>query len=160
MRMAEFADWREIWRIVEPVFRAGETYAFAPDIAESEAMETWFEKPAATWLAINVQQEIVGTYFIKPNQPGLGNHVCNCGYIVSESARGRGIASEMCVHSQQQAVEMGFRAMQYNFVVSTNEGAIRLWKRLGFDVVGTLPGAFRHSRLGFVDALVMFKSLV
>jgi len=100
---------------------------------------------------------IIGTYYLKPNQPGLGSHVCNCGYVVSDRARGHGVATLMCVHSQQEAVRLGFRAMQYNLVVSTNDGAIRLWKKLGFDIVGTLPGAFRHPRMGFVDAFVMFK---
>ena len=104
--------------------------------------------------------EVLGTYYIKPNQPDLGGHVCNCGYIVSENARGKGIASEMCEHSQHEAVRRGFRSMQYNLVVTTNEGAIRLWKRHGFEVVGTLSEAFRHPQLGYVDAHVMYKKLV
>jgi hypothetical protein len=103
---------------------------------------------------------VVGTYFIKPNQPGLGDHVCNCGYVVSPSAQGQGIAARMCEHSQQWAVANGFRAMQFNLVVATNERAVRLWERLGFSAVGRLPGAFRHQRLGFVDASVMLKQLV
>jgi ribosomal protein S18 acetylase RimI-like enzyme len=103
--------------------------------------------------------EVLGTYYIKPNQPALGAHVCNCGYIVAKEARGRGIAAEMCQHSQREAISRGFRAMQYNLVVSTNEVAVRLWKRQGFEVVGTLPQAFRHPRLGYVDALVMYKQL-
>ena len=104
--------------------------------------------------------EIFGTYYIKPNQPGLGAHVCNCGYIVSENARGQGIASSMCEHSQQVAVDLGFRAMQYNLVVSTNEGAIRLWKKHSFQVVGTLPNAFNSKSVGYVDALVIYKELI
>jgi ribosomal protein S18 acetylase RimI-like enzyme len=153
-------DWAATWGIIEPVFRAGETYAFPPDITEEEARKAWVETPSDTFVAVGDAGELLGTYFIKPNQPGLGAHVCNCGYIVSEASRGRGIASAMCEHSQREAVSRGFRAMQYNLVVSVNEGAVRLWKRHGFTLVGTLPGAFRHARLGFVDALVMYKELV
>ena len=117
------------------------------------------EQPSATFVAVDENNAVLGTYYIKPNQPALGAHVCNCGYIVSESVRGRGIASEMCEHSQCEALSQGFRAMQYNLVVSTNEGAVRLWKLHGFEIVGTLPKAFQHLRLGFVDAFVMYKQL-
>lgn len=152
-------DWPDVWQIIEPVFRAGETYPYPIDIAEPEARHAWLDAPEATFIAVDESAGVLGTYYIKPNQPGLGSHVCNCGYVVAAEARGRGVASLMCVHSQQQAVVMGFRAMQYNLVVSTNEQAVRLWKRYGFDVVGRLPGAFDHARFGFVDALVMYKQL-
>ena len=153
-------DWAATWKIIEPVFRAGETYAFSPDITEEEAHNAWIEVPAATFVAVDENNTIVGTYYIKKNQPGLGSHICNCGYIVAEEARGKGIASAMCVHSQREAISRGFQAMQYNLVVSSNEGAVRLWKRLGFEVIGTVPEAFHHHRLGFVDAYVMYKKLV
>jgi ribosomal protein S18 acetylase RimI-like enzyme len=159
IRPFEPRDWPAVWGILQPVFRAGETYAFAPEIGEAEARRAWIEAPAATFVAIDSKDELVGTYYIKPNQPPLGAHVCNCGYVVAEKARGRGVASAMCEHSQAEAQARGFRAMQYNLVVSTNEGAIRLWKKHGFAVVGVLPGAFRHARLGYVDALIMFKKL-
>ena len=152
-------DWAAAWQIIEPVFRAGETYAFAPDITEAEAHKVWVEIPAATFIAEDEQNRILGTYYIKPNQPALGAHVCNCGYIVAEHARNRGIASEMCKHSQIEAVARGFRAMQYNLVVATNQAAVSLWQKHGFEVIGTLRNAFRHQRLGFVDALVMYKQL-
>jgi ribosomal protein S18 acetylase RimI-like enzyme len=151
--------WASVWRVLEPVFRAGETYAFSPDISEAEARHVWSEVPAATFVALGAGDVVLGTYYIKPNQPALGAHVCNCGYVTAEQARGRGIASAMCEHSQEEARARGFRAMQYNLVVSTNEGAIRLWKKHGFAVIGVLPGAFRHASLGYVDALVMFKQL-
>ena len=159
IRPFEESDWPAVWALLEPVFRAGETYVFSPDISREEAHHVWIEMPAAVFVAHDEHQAILGTYYIKPNQPGLGAHVCNCGYIVAESARGRGIASQMCEHSQREAVQRGFRAMQYNLVVSTNVGAVRLWERHGFDVVGRLPEAFHHPKHGYVDALVMVKLL-
>lgn len=152
-------DWKALWAIMAPVFRAGETYAFSPDITESEAYTVWVETPVATYVAVDDNDAILGTYYLKPNQAALGAHVCNCGYIVARQAQGRGIASRMCAHSQQEALRQGFRAMQYNLVVSTNERAIRLWKKHGFAVIGALPAAFQHPRLGLVDALVMYKTL-
>jgi len=157
IRPFEADDWAATWRVIEPVFRAGETYAFSPDITEEEAYNVWVAVPSATFVAVNEINNVVGTYYIKPNQPALGAHVCNCGYIVDENVRGKGVASEMCEHSQREAIARGFRAMQYNLVVSTNEGAVRLWKKHGFEVIGALPKAFRHSKLGFVDAFVMYK---
>ena len=158
VRPFQDADWAEVWPLLRSTFAAGETYTFAPDIDEAEARRLWIDAPQATFVAVE-DGRILGTYFIKPNQPALGAHVCNCGYVVAANSEGRGIAARMCEHSQRWAVEQGFRAMQFNFVVSTNERAVRLWERLGFEVVGRLPGAFQHHRLGFVDALVMFKTL-
>ncbi len=149
-----------VWKIIKPVFRTGETYAFSPDISEEQARQVWIEKPEITFVAVGEDSEIFGTYYIKPNQPTLGAHVCNCGYIVAEGARRRGIASAMCEHSQREAATIGYRAMQYNLVVSINETAVRLWIKHGFEIIGTLPKAFRHARLGYVDAHVMYKQLV
>ncbi|MEL6455646.1 MAG: GNAT family N-acetyltransferase [Cyanobacteria bacterium J06623_5] len=159
IRSYQFVDWPVVWSLLEPVFRAGETYAFSPDISEVEARRVWVELPSATYVALAGDHKIVGTYYIKPNQPALGSHVCNCGYIVGESARGKGVASAMCRHSQQMAIEQNFRAMQFNLVVSTNEAAVRLWQKLGFEIVGKLHQAFRHRQQGFVDAFVMYKWL-
>lgn len=159
IRLYKDNDWPAVWKILEPVFRAGETYAFSRDISEEKAQTKWISVPKATYVAEDNDGEILGTYYIKPNQPGAGAHICNCGYIVSENARGQGIASKMCEHSQHEAVAQGFRAMQYNLVVSSNEGAVRLWKKLGFDIIGTVPEAFRHPTLGYVDAYVMYKRL-
>ena len=153
------SDWPSTWPMLEQTVRAGDTYTFSPQSTEKEIRNAWVEVPAKTFVACDSEGRILGTYFIKVNQPGLGAHVCNCGYAVSPKAQGRGIASLMCEHSQAQAVAMGFKAMQFNFVVSTNTRAIRLWKRLGFSVVGRLPGAFNHQSFGYVDALVMFKQL-
>lgn len=158
-RFAE-SDWAATWQLLETVFRAGETYAFSPDITREEARRVWVELPEATFVAVDRDNFILGTYFIKQNQPSQGAHVCNCGYIVAEGARGRGVASEMCRHSQEEALSRGFRAMQYNLVVSTNSVAVRLWQRHGFEIIGTLPKAFRHPLHGFVDAFVMYKQLI
>jgi ribosomal protein S18 acetylase RimI-like enzyme len=160
IREIEAADWPVVLPILRSTFAAGDTYTFPPDSSDADIHKAWIEVPSATFVACAEGGELLGTYFIKPNQPGLGAHVCNCGYVVSEAAQRRGVASRMCEHSQEQAVQMGFRAMQFNIVVSTNVRAVRLWERLGFSLVGTLPGAFHHQKLGFVDAFVMYKQLV
>jgi RimJ/RimL family protein N-acetyltransferase len=160
IRRIEQTDWPSVWRLLRATFEAGDTYAFAPDSSEAEIRRAWVGLPAATYVACAQDGELVGTYYIKANQPGLGSHVCNCGYVVAPDAQGQGIATAMCEHSQREALAMGFRAMQFNLVVATNERAVCLWQRLGFSVVGTLPRAFRHLRLGYVDALVMYKQLV
>lgn len=153
-------DWPCVWDFLRIVIQAGDTYAFSPDSSEEEIYRAWIELPTATFVATESPDgPVVGTYYIKPNQPGLGSHVCNCGYVVAPQARRRGIATLMCEHSQTVAVALGFRAMQFNLVVSTNEGAVRLWQKLGFSIVGRLPGAFFHSQFGYVDALVMYKHL-
>ena len=153
-------DWVHLWPLLQATFAAGDTYSFAPDSSEEEIRKTWIDAPLATYVACAEDGKIIGTYFLRANRPGLGSHVCNCGYVVAADARGKGIASSMCEHSQAEAVRLGFRAMQFNFVVSTNEGAVRLWKKLGYHIAGTLPDAFNHKQRGYVDAYVMFKQLV
>src|SRR5712691_3929219 len=153
VRHYQETDWPFVWPILHTTFLAGDIYSFAPESTEAEIHKVWIELPAATFVACSTEGCILGTYFIKPNQPGLGSHVCNCGYVVAPEAQGQGIATSLCEHSQAEAVAMGFRAMQFNFVASTNEGAVRLWQKLGYAVVGRLPGAFRHQHLGFVDVL-------
>jgi ribosomal protein S18 acetylase RimI-like enzyme len=153
-------DWPQVWPILSTTFKSGDTYAFSPDSTEQQIHHAWIELPQATYVAVSQAGEIVATYTLKPNQPGLGSHVCNCGYVVAASARGQGLAARLCEHSQEEARRLGYRAMQFNLVVATNEVAVRLWQRLGFTIVGTLPGAFRHSSLGFVNAYVMHKPLV
>ena len=160
LRPYQASDWPSLWPILHATFAAGDTYAYAPDSSEAEIHQAWIETPAATWVACAPGGELLGTYTLKPNQPGLGAHVCNCGYVVAAASSGQGIATLMCEHSQAQAVALGYRAMQFNLVVSTNERAVRLWQHLGYAVAGTLPRAFRHARLGYVDALVMYKQLV
>lgn len=159
IRRFEDADWPALWPLLQSTFAAGDTYAYPPDMSEADARRAWVDAPQRTCVALSDAGVLLGSYVLKPNQPGLGSHVCNCGYLVAPAARGRGIARTLCEHSQALAVELGYRAMQFNLVVATNEVALRLWQRLGFEIVGTLPGAFLHRALGPVDAFVMFKDL-
>ena len=158
IREAVESDFPQIWQIFHEVVSAGDTYAYDRDTSESEAHRHWMEIPARTFVA-EEHGTVLGTYYIKKNHPGPGSHVCNCGYMVSESARGRGLATSMCEHSQNLALELGFKAMQFNLVVETNTGAAKLWQKLGFEIVGTIPKAFQHPDNGYVGAHVMFKWL-
>lgn len=158
VRSATDDDFAAIWAIFRPILAAGETYALDTDLNADQAHALWLEAPRATFVAER-DGEILGSYYLKANFGGNGKHVANCGYIVSEAARGQGVAGEMCRHSLQTAHALGFTAMQYNSVIATNEGAIRLWQRHGFEIVGRLPGAFIHPCAGAVDALVMYRVL-
>ncbi len=158
IRPATSADHDAIWAIMEPIVRAGETYALPRDWEREPALDYWFAAPHQVYVA-EVEGEVLGHYFLTPNQKGGGAHVANCGFMVSAAATGKGVAAGMCRHALDTAKAQGFRAMQFNFVVSTNERAVALWQRMGFDIVARLPGAFDHPRLGFVDALVMYRAL-
>jgi L-amino acid N-acyltransferase YncA len=162
IRIREFqeTDWPPIWQFMEPVIRAGETYPYAMDMTADQARRMWLDVAESTYVAEDDGGTLLGTFYIKPNQPTLGAHVANCGYMVASQARGRGVATAMCEHSQAEAVRLGYRAMQFNLVVEPNEASVYLWKKLGFSVVGRLPGAFNHPQLGFVDAFIMYKELV
>lgn len=158
IRAATASDAPAIWSIIGPTIRAGETYALARDMSEADALAYWMGADRETFVAVD-SADIIGTYYLRRNQPGGGDHVANCGYMTAPAATGRGVARRMCEHSLDYARSRGFRAMQFNFVVSTNERAIRLWTSLGFDIVGRLPLAFHHPSLGYVDAFVMFRAL-
>jgi len=158
IREAKESDFDRIWPIFSEIAATGETYGYRRDTTKEEAFHLWMEYPRKTYVA-EEDGEILGTYYLKTNHEGPGAHVCNCGYMVSPAARGKGLATLMCEHSQQEALNLGYKAMQYNFVASSNEGAVRLWHRLGFETVGTLPRAFDHPVKGLVDALVMYKWL-
>ncbi len=158
IREAAESDWDAIWPIFREIARAGETYGYSTDIDKDQARWEWLTYPRKTFV-FEEEGAILGTYFIKTNNAGPGEHVCNCGYMVSSQARGRGLATSMCEHSQEIAGELGYKAMQFNFVAASNEGAVRLWGNLGFETVGRLPRAFNHPSLGYVDALVMYKWL-
>lgn len=158
IRPATREDFDQIWPIFHEIAAAGETYAYPRDINRDQAINLWLDIPKQTYV-FEEAGKILGTYYIKTNLAGPGQHVCNCGYMVSSAARGRGLATQMCEHSQEVAKTLGYKAMQFNFVASSNEGAIKLWKKLGFETVGLLPKAFNHPTLGFVDAMVMYKWL-
>jgi len=158
IREAKKQDWAAIWPIFHEIVKANETYAYDPETTFEQAKTIWLDKPRKTYV-VEERGQILGTYYIKTNQAGPGSHVCNCGYMVSSTARGRGLATAMCEHSQTVALELAYKAMQFNFVASSNEEAVRLWSKLGFEIVGRLPKAFNHSDRGFVDALVMYKWL-
>lgn len=146
--------------MIQPVFAAGETYPVAPDINEADARHYWLTSPRVTYNAFLPDGTLAGGYYIRPNQPTLGDHVCNCGYIVAETQRGHGIASRLCQHSQQIAVQLGFSAMQYNLVIASNEAALHVWQKNGMEIVGTIAKAFHHKRLGLTDAHIMYKWLL
>ena len=151
-------DAEAVTALLMPVFRAGDTYAIDPDITPDAALAYWTGGGRKVFVA-EAAGEVMGTYYITRNQAGGGSHVCNCGFVTGEAARGRGLARRMLVHSLETARTEGFRAMQFNFVVESNTRAVETWKRAGFEVVGRLPGAFLHPRLGEVDALVMFRGV-
>jgi len=158
IRRATAEDFAKIWPTLQAIAASGEVFAWPADVSFELARHLWMELPQISCVAER-DGLILGSYYVKPNQMGGGDHVCNAGYAVAEAARGQGVAAALCEHSQQQARDLGFTAMQFNFVVSSNESAVHLWTRLGFETVGRLPQAFAHPRLGLVDALVMFKRL-
>lgn len=147
-----------IWGILEPVIRAGETYPLPRDMSREAALAYWLSPQHEVFVALE-DSDIVGTYYLRPNNAGGGAHVANCGYMVRADAAGRGVARAMCAHSLVRAKERGFRAMQFNFVIATNARAVKLWQAMGFSIVGRLPGVFDHPTHGFVDALVMHRML-
>lgn len=157
------ADFQRFWPIFQAIVAAEETYAIDPQIGYEAAYALWCQQPQSTWQSTWVASyrgEVLGSYYVKPNAAGPGQHVCNCGYMVAPQARGKGVARAMCLHSQQLAIDSGYLAMQFNAVVATNEAAVHLWQSLGFRIVGTVPHAYRHRRLGLVDTHVMYKALV
>jgi ribosomal protein S18 acetylase RimI-like enzyme len=158
IRRAEREDADAVWSIIGPTIAAGETYALDRDMTREQALQYWMGSDRETFVAQD-DGVVVGTYFIRANQAGGGKHVCNCGYMTAAAASGRGVARRMCEHSLDHARARGFRAMQFNFVVSSNERAVGLWQSLGFTIVGRLPLAFDHPARGYVDALVMFRAL-
>jgi len=158
IRPACEADDAALWALMEPIVRAGETYTLPREIARDAALAYW-RAPAHHTFVAEDGGALLGTYYLQANQQGGGAHVANCGYMTAAGATGKGVARAMCLHSLDHARARGYRAMQFNFVVSTNERAVRLWEDLGFATVGRLPGAFLHPSLGYVDALVMYRDL-
>ena len=158
IRPAVQPDEESIWRVIEPVFRVGETYPLPRDISRFDALTYW-RAPGHEVFVAEERGQIVGTYYLRSNNRGGGSHVANCGYIVATDASRRGVARTMCADSLERARERGFTAMQFNFVISSNERAVRLWQSCGFAIVGTLPGAFAHPTRGLVDAYLMYRKI-
>jgi ribosomal protein S18 acetylase RimI-like enzyme len=158
IRQAEVTDEAGIWRVIEPMVRAGETLMLPVTMSEVEALRYW-RQPGHEVFVAEEGTTIMGTYYLRANQQGGGSHVANCGYATAPAASGRGIARTMCLHSLDRAKARGFRAMQFNCVVASNERAVRLWQSCGFEIVGRVPETFRHPRLGLVDTLVMYRPL-
>ncbi|MEI7585372.1 GNAT family N-acetyltransferase [Runella sp.] len=152
------SDQEAVWKIIEPVIRAGDTYMYAPNSPKDKMLTLWFNADKYTYVA-EMEGKIVGTFFLKANQPDLGSHVVNAGYMVHPDFRGRGIAEQMCRFSLTEAKRLGFKAMQFNCVIATNEVAVRLWQKCGFSIIGTLPKAYQHQKLDLVDAHVMYQWL-
>ncbi|MFG6666206.1 GNAT family N-acetyltransferase [Halomonas sp. HNIBRBA4712] len=152
-------DFETFWPDFKRIVGACETYAIDPEIDAERAYTLWCQTPQATFAVKDANGTLLGSYYLKANAQGPGGHVCNCGYMVNARARGKGVARAMCEHSQRIARELGFEAMQFNAVVATNEVAVSLWQRLGFAIVGTVPGAFHHASQGAVDIHVMHKFL-
>jgi L-amino acid N-acyltransferase YncA len=159
IRPAAGADRDAIWNIFHDVIAAGDTYAFDLGMSREGALAYWFGADTHTYVAED-DPRVVGTYILRANQAGAGAHVANAAFMVAPNAQGQGIGRAMGEHCLTEARRLGFRAMQFNFVVSTNTSAIHLWQQLGFKIVGTLPGAFRHPEVGYVDVHVMFRSLL
>ncbi len=166
IRKAIEADKDQVWNLIREVISTGDTYSFYPDSSREKMLDFWFGPEKLTYVSVNSEQtaigltkRIVGTFFLKPNQPDLGSHVANAGYMVSKDARGKGIGRMMAEFSFGEARRLGFRAMQYNFVVKSNTGAVKLWLDLGFEVIGEIPEAIDHPDNGPTNALIMYRTL-
>ncbi|HEU5048317.1 MAG TPA: GNAT family N-acetyltransferase [Rickettsiales bacterium] len=152
------SDWPGIWNIFRDVISRGDTYTYAPDMTEEQAQNIWIHNNCHGYV-VKHGDRIVGTFTIRSNKPGFGDHVANAGYMVHKDYRGKGIAQAMCRASLKEAKRLGYSAMQFNFVVATNEAAVKLWQKMGFKIIGTVPKAFRHSQLGLTDVHIMYRSL-
>ena len=158
IRRATQTDQDDIWRIIHPVISAGDTLAFDPASSKEEMLTYWLSPDKHTYVA-TMNGVVAGTFFIKNNQPGLGAHIANAGYVTAPEARGRGVGKMMCEYSLAEAKRLGYHAMQFNIVVKSNEGAVRLWQHLGFDIIGEIPEAFNHRKNGLTNAYIMYRKL-
>jgi L-amino acid N-acyltransferase YncA len=158
IRKATLNDLDQVWDIFHAIIQTEDTHVFYANTPKSDLKKHWFAEYMHTYV-YEENNQILGTYFIKPNQIDLGNHIANAGYIVHPNAQGKGIGKQLCTHSLSKAKELGFLAMQFNIVVSQNAGAVHLWQKMGFEIIGTIPKAFRIRNVEFVDAFVMYKEL-
>ena len=158
IRKAETTDREDVWSILKNIIEKGDAYAFSPDTPKEEMLNWWFAPEKHTYVATD-DDKVTGTFVIKDNQPGLGSHIANAAYAVSPDVRGKGTGKEMGAFSLKEAKKLGYRAMQFNLVVKTNESAVSLWKNLGFEIIGEIPEAFKHAELGYVNAYIMYQKL-
>ncbi len=158
IRKSREEDKEQIWKIIEYVISKGDSFNNLPDSQRDEMLDDWCSPEKNTFVAVS-EDEIVGTFYIKENQSGLGSHIANGSYMVAPEARRKGVGRLMGEFSIQEAKRLGFRAMQFNFVVKSNEKAVKLWKSLGFEIIGEIPEAFRHIENGFTNAYIMYRKL-
>lgn len=158
IRKANEPDKTEVWEIIKEVISTGESYIFYPNTPREKMLEYWFAADKETYVAVS-ENEIVGTFFIKANQPDLGSHICNAGYMVSSKTKGKDIGRKMAEFSLTEGKNLGYQAMQFNFVVKSNEIAVKLWLALGFEIIGEIPEAFQHKENGLTNALIMYRKL-
>ena len=158
IRKAEDKDWPAVWKIIKAVITGGDTYVYPPDSPEGDMLEYWLSPDKHTYVA-DLEGGIVATFWLKANQPGLGSHVANAAYMVSPDAAGRGIGKQIALWSLDEARRLGFTAMQFNFVVKSNEVAVRLWQKIGFEIIGEIPNAFDHAQNGLTNAYIMYRKL-
>lgn len=158
IRTASESDKPAVWQIIKPVIARGDTYVFDPNTPEDEMIDYWFAPEKYVYVA-EVDGHVVGTFWLKANQPGLGSHVCNAAYMVAPDEAGKGIGRAMAEYSLDEARRLGFTAMQFNFVVKSNTAAVKLWLSIGMEIIGEIPDAFDHRELGMTNALIMYRNL-
>ncbi len=158
IRLANLDDFEGIWKIFKDVIATGDTYVNRPETTMEEGRAKWFAPNIKTYVAV-INDKIVGAYFLRSNHPDLGSHVSNAGFIVDKNTRGMGVGKSLVNHALDNARNLGYKAMQFNFVVSTNTVAVNLWKSAGFRIIGTVPNGYHHKQLGFVDSYIMFREL-
>lgn len=158
IRPALDSDKPAAWSIIKAVIAGGDTYVFDPDSTEQEMLDYWFSPEKHNYVA-ELDGEIVGIFWLKANQPGLGSHVANAAYMVSPDAHGKGVGKQMALWSLDEARRLDFTAMQFNFVVKSNTNAVALWQKIGFEIIGEIPDAFRHAKNGLTNALIMYRKL-
>jgi GNAT superfamily N-acetyltransferase len=157
-KITETDDKSQVWQILKAIIAGGDVFTYPPDTSEEKMMAYWCAPEKHTYIAI-LEGEIVGTFFMQNNQPGLGSHVANAGYAVAASASGKGIGARMCEFSLEEARKLGYKAMQYNIVIKSNLNAVYLWQKMGFEIIGEIPDAFDHAVLGMTNAYVMYRKL-
>ena len=158
IRKALPEDHQAVWEILQSIILRGDTFAFSPSLTKEEMLLYWFAKDKHVYVALD-ENEIAGTFFIKDNQPGLGSHIANAAYAVSLGSRGKGIGKIMGEFSLKEAKQLGYTAIQFNLVVKTNTAAVKLWRSIGFEIIGEIPNAFNHREHGLVNSFIMYKKL-